>query len=381
MPRWLSKAISPPRAATGPPATYFVTCGCGREFEGVRGVRSWEIECPTCGEHLFLLPRDVYPPLPEPPVSRPTPRERPERAEPETPNPEPEPEVARPRPRREPPSPARRPVRETLATWVRRARGGATDRDGRARRIVTPLRGIVLATLAVATITGWWMWRQESLARAEATLRDSLERGTAALDGRDYSAAAVEYAAAARALDVLRRDDSFAADVRQTSRQLTAMENLLHVPLEEALAETRGGVAARDGSLRIPFPHAERWLVLDATVRRAADSDGTVYEIAYPLAVDGAPVSLRVRPPAFAESKIDERPSRVVFAARLASVRSGGEASPVLAVELDSRSLFLWTNAEFLAQLGFAPDERATRVLDSQARAAGVGADDSNVTE
>lgn len=378
MSRWLSKASSSTRTASDRPATYFVTCGCGHVLEGVRGDRSWDCECPTCGAHLFVLPRDVFPPVPEPPASKRTPQRR-ERVEPATEKPEPEAASARALPSRASPArPARSSVRESLATWVRPLRERAADRVRRARPRLTPLRSVALAMAVCMAITGWWMWRLERAARAEQTLRVSLERGAAALEGRDYSTAAVEYAAAAGALDVLRRDDAFANRVRQTSRQLTAMENLLHDPLENVLAETTAGVAGRDGTLRIPFPHAERWLVFDTTVRRAADSARAVYEIDYPLMVDGLPVSLRVRPPAFAGANIDGRPSRVVFAARLANARRGSGETPGLVVELDPHSLFLWTDAESLAELGLEPDEP---LLEVQARAVGVGPDESHGSE
>ncbi|MEX0704288.1 MAG: hypothetical protein WD069_19465 [Planctomycetales bacterium] len=368
---WLAKAPFLSRPAAGPPGPYSLTCGCGQLVEGMRTAVAQDVACPVCGARLYVLPRSVYPPAggaparPAPP-DRTTHREKRERGG-----------VVEP-----PARGAGRAVRRTLSSWKdrtgdavararRRGRELAAERSGAARRAVTPFRLVVLAVAGVLVVTGWWMWRQRALERAEATLRESLQRGTAALAAREFPAAAREYAAAAGALDVLGRDDSFAGDVRQASRQLSAMDNLLSVPLEEALADLRG--APPDNGFAIPLQHSERWLVFDTFVRRVAGPDEDACEIDYPLAIDGLPVVWIARPPAFAGLDIGDGPQPAIFAARLASARDSDRGPARLFVELDAASLFLWTNADYLAHLGILPDARVEAILEAQARVVGGG--------
>lgn len=262
-----------------------------------------------------------------------------------------------------------------VANW-RERRAGSTAHPRRIvpapglRRIVTPFRAVVLAIVAALIITGWWIARQNRLGIAEASLRESLERGKDALASGDYSTACAEYETAVSALDTLGRSDSFAGAVRQMSRQLTAMENLLPVPMEAEVAESLASPRQRDGSFAILRPGY--WVVLDATIRVGVDSSGTIYEIDYPLTLDGSPITLRAHPPAFGGLDFSAGPRQVIFAARLTAIRPGAPGEPGPCVELDSESLFLWTDGGLLSHLGLEPDERTAAILTAQSEVVGV---------
>ena len=64
MPNWLTKATGAlSRQAEEEPQTFQVTCECREQHTGQRKSRPQRIICQTCGAALFVLPKNVYPPV------------------------------------------------------------------------------------------------------------------------------------------------------------------------------------------------------------------------------------------------------------------------------------------------------------------------------
>src|SRR4051812_37084437 len=64
MASWISKASKKfRRPAVEQPQPFRITCACRNELKGMREASYQTLRCGQCGNSLFVLPRNPYPPL------------------------------------------------------------------------------------------------------------------------------------------------------------------------------------------------------------------------------------------------------------------------------------------------------------------------------
>lgn len=288
MSNWISKAANVfKRDAPETAQPFEVLCECRQSHAGIRRGRHQHLVCKACGASLFVLPRNVYP-IPVVPKSRPKPtrdRVQPEESHPQrnappsrptvdrevsTPT-EDEPAVAAAAevPRRPSPVPERRRSRKGKPAAARPAKPQKRPPAELPRRpFWTPLRGISLAVLLVVVITGWWMVRQASLARAAETVQRLAEPAVAQVQQGEWLEARPDLVQVAAALDRLGRRDPEAETLRQYHREVEALFHLSSVSLEGLLSAARQEYEERDEEdshrgEELAERFAGEWLILE----------------------------------------------------------------------------------------------------------------------
>ena len=370
MPRWLANATkSWTRSSAPEPQPFEVDCACGQKNDGVREADFREIRCDRCGEWLFVLPVDVYPPLPRKKSRplKPSSQQPGERASQTTP---------------EPPAP---PIPHPTAEIVEPSAPTQLPVERKKPRL-TSFRMIMLVTVAVLGTTVYWRWHVHAREHAEQQFQTAREKAEAALQQRDFRTAALKFQSACEALDILGRDDALAQKIRQMLREATAASRLAtqslltiieeaHKTLSTPRTKAEGIQNAATDSLPL---YAGQWIVMESTVISETDADGAMRNVIdFPLTVDGTTVVIDAEMGVFEPLMRDKRPKTIIFAAQLEGCRLTKTPQPTLWVDLRDESAFLWTSYENYSALGLQVDDpqmeqQLRRVLDAQARIVGV---------
>ncbi len=421
MPDWLSKAKhSLGLKAEQQPQPFRVTCACRNEMTGLRQSTHQTLRCPQCGQTLFILPRDPFPPVKTEEkrrssrsaifgtkVSKPTPEAEPNAdargdrarasvaattAEP----PDAAKDVDRPKeitefvaapkvlePIFEPPKKRRR----LLARFRRGGRAepkapkGMLDKRLLKRRtFFTRFRLVVLGLLAIVGVTGYFIIRSHRIDQAEIDLTRHGDKGLSLLKEHDNAAAVAELELSSEALDVLGWDNAHARLVRQAHREAVAINGLATAPLMEIV-----DVAGED---RFNAGFKDKWIVMQTKAMRAAPPNDwgddrrrrkripDIVSFDCPVTVHGAQVRLVADNRALERILPDEAPSgEVIVGGRLASFSRAADGE--VTISLDGGSLFLWAGAETLQDLGFEVGDNAAgknvkEILDRQSQLLGV---------
>ena len=340
-----------------------VVCACGQRHSGVRGDEYQVLECDACGRRLFVLPVCPYPEVDELAEGG---RRKAEGERRKTKRGGQRSEVG---------------GQKSEIRGQRSERGEASDSqpstlnsqlDAAAprRKLVTPLRLVVVGIVALLAATGVWQYRQSVRAQAERDFREYADRGDAALKEHDFAAAFEEYREAVAALDKLGRDDEKSRRVRQMFRESRAASGLATKALADILAEVRENSAVDPEGWQRQFQsdYAGRWFVLDTRIRRMhTDELGDYVQIDYLQAFGGRPVDLVVTGTAFDSLNLDETPRPAILAVELSSCELGGVNGDRWIVRCKPETAFLWSDYENFRALGFdvaaepeadgAPDE------------------------
>ena len=373
MSSWLSRAkeaLSGREAVVAPEPIEFA-CPCGRKVEATRRSTFQRVLCQECGEPFFLLPLDVYP-RPVMKVRKVKPSKSAEPAQSKSSGKSAAPAEAAPK-------------RAAIDLQAKRQAVVA-----KARRLVTPLRLIVLSLLAVIGLTGWWQWNRSARSAADLDFKTATAAGMEALQKPDFVEAAQHFGRAAAAADLLKRTDVAAEQARQRFRQLTALNSLLTRSLFEVVESARA-TRLRDNVLAAESEfanlHAGRWVVLQSEVSPPADPtiatavaweqriqifDEPLFLTAtlpvfskvqatslLPAASPDAPLANAPPPSVSALNDLGQR--EVMFAAQVESLKWNAEKAAWV-LTFKSSSGFLWTDYGLLLAAGLPPDELHTEV-------------------
>ncbi len=411
---WLSRARDAlsGRTAETVPEPIQIPCLCGRTIETTRRESFQRVICKNCGEPFFILPLDVYP---RPVLKRVRPAKVAKIASPT--------KSAAPANRtvaRDSPS-ATEPTKSLVAVPTPDLQQKWERATQTVRRQFTPLRIIVASLVMVLGLTGWWQRNRAALSRAEGDYTAAVEAGNAALQKKDFLAAATEFERAAHAVDLLHRTDIAAELARQRHRELTAINTLLQASLPEILVSARLAKQKSDAvtaESNFAHLHVGRWIVLQTEIGRSSSESGQL-NWDQSLQIEEDVLSLTASLPAFlkipanssptvlaapaagglaapnapavadqnqdaashpdpkAESNTDESGFReIIFAAQIKSLRWNIQKSQ-WDLELNPTTSFLWSNFDLLIAAGLMPDELRTEaqlktLLLDQSRRIGV---------
>ncbi len=373
MSSWLSRAkeaLSGREAVVAPEPIEFA-CPCGRKVEATRRSTFQRVLCQGCGEPFFLLPLDVYP--------RPVMKVRKVK-----PSKTAEPTQSKSSGKSAVPAEA---IPERAAIDLQAKRQAVV---AKARRLVTPLRLIVLSLLAVIGLTGWWQWNRSARSAADVEFKTATSAGMEALQKPDFVEAAQHFGRAAAAADLLKRTDVAAEQTRQRFRQLTALNSLLTRSLFEVVESARA-TRLRDNVLAAESEfanlHAGRWVVLQSEVSPPADPtiatsvawEQRIQIFDEPLLLTATlPVFSKVQattplpaaipnaapanaPPLSVSALNDLGQREVMFAAQVESLKWNAEKAAWV-LTFKSSSGFLWTDYGLLLAAGLPPDELHSEV-------------------
>ena len=362
MPGWLTKAqqafgYGAPEKITEQP--FEVVCSCGGVLRGVRRQDSRTVDCPRCGERVFVLSIDVYP--------QPRPKEFPKKetipersTSPET---APKKRVKRPRVRERLRKRAK-DVREKVGLLLRRT----ADRQ---KKIFTPFRLVLLCMTALIVGTIYLVVHRSALERAESTLRNASENGYSALSDGDFLTASKEFQSACEALDILGRDDETARAIRQMSKETTAAVHLAR----DSLFEIVTSFPEAFGEEAASWNYGGAWIVIETIVEKPTIVDGVDrVTIDYPLIVDDCSVVIEADSAILDQLSLRDGPRKVIFAAQLESFRLVGGS---WVIRLKAETAFLWSNYDNYRALSFAMEDPQTEqelreLLDHQSRLIGI---------
>lgn len=410
MANWFSKASNVfRRNAEEVVQPFQIVCYCGQEHQGIRRQKHQVISCKGCGSHLFVLPRDVYPPpreskrntlaatpdAPPPAVTAPggTPPPAPPAREslsvPTIAELPPDMELVeetpvaplRPKKRR---TPASEPVKPTPAAAP--PPRAAVPRIP-AGKVFTPLRlaiaGLVLGLMLVVVV----LVRQQGSRSAILTIQTAVNAGrTAAAEG-DWLTARDHFEQAALAFDRLRRNDPEAQEIRQLFREsqvLTRLAPLSLIELAEQADELlQQGQDEKKINEVLEGQHRLDWFLVDGPVRPRTLNPKTEkkvpapYELDLPWSLVKSGRSIRVQTdfPFLNELVAGSGSQRVIFAAKLDAVRRDGET---WVIQLSAADAFLWSFPQSYRALRLPPDpgeharEELEQLLSRQARIMGI---------
>jgi len=237
--------------------------------------------------------------------------------------------------------------------------------DQRARWI-TPFRLIVSVIALLGLATGWSLWtrHQQNVARREVIAAHAA--GLKALENGDFATAAQHLGRARDAVDLLRRTDEDSEEIRRLAREAIAAHDLSDYTLYEVAADCAEEL--RGARSRFGTRHRDAWIVLDVVIANPEDSQQPC-ELDLPLTVEGLKLRIEVDSDTIRKAAQREQAgqsARVIFAARMQSVRPGTEQSPIATLVLDGKSAFLWTSLSTYEALGYtdaAEDREATEAL------------------
>lgn len=361
------------------PSAYQIECACGRKVSGARGDRVHISYCAACGTALVVLPKSVYPrprglsveaAVPAQPASRSPRRRTAKRAQDHAPGrskSEPAAEQApRPPVRDDPPS-----TRRDLPNRIPQI-----DAPRLRRKILSPVRVVLLGVALVSGLTVWWSARVRERNDAERTLSAAVRQAQQALDEHDLGEAAQRYQEIRQALNTLGRSDSRANELRQTAVEIIASANLarssLFDILEEAMATmARSGSAMWTDTFRSSY--RDEWVLIDAVVTRAAEPSARErFEIDFPLSSGTDRAVIVGDLTCFERAVPGGSPRRVIFAAQIAEFTHAPADQAAWRVVLRPATAFLWTASDNLERLGVEIDDGTKQVLAEQSALLGV---------
>ena len=349
-------------------------CDCGGKVVGQRTGSHQKRPCPLCEHPVFVLPANVYP--------RPKPKFDPKKAAAKATggtssrsgpnavvddNPPPIPTKA------SAPAPAQRGAERAASTPHT---GQPTLLQEPSRPLMTPLRLVTAAILLMSSLTIGGLWHRHRIEVAKATVTRAADAGMAAIVAKDFVKAAQELEKAHLAVNVIRRTDSAANDIRRLSREATAMAKLASSSLIEFLNDTLAIAKPGQPQIRLSSLDKGAWVIFDANVLPDTEEDGR-FIVDFPLVVDGTKVEIEIRSSTFRKlPHTDEsgEPPRVIFAAQLDQLSSPQGEPPKAVLTLNGTPAFLWSTYDNYVAIGYRPideeNERQTRaVLEQQLEA------------
>jgi hypothetical protein len=361
------------------PQPYVVLCPCGARVDGERTDAHQMRACPGCRRELLIFPASVYPEPKRPPVAK-----RP--AEPdldltESAPGEPLHKVAVPPPTPIQPTSSRavRSSRASRQEQVAEAAAAASETIAKLRRkVFTPLKLAVLGIVVLVAVTGWYLVHRQRIAAAEGRLKETLRIAEESLQDRVWERADEFHRESVRLMDFLGREDSQARRVRQLSREVGVIVNLLPKNLADLVDEATGdewgaGDLTWDQVFRASY--RDSWIVIDATVE-AAEEPG---KVRIPAAVLNGDVACLIDSDLAVLEAIPaaELPCRVVIGAQFKDLRPEPGNEKLWRAVFDRETAFAWVFPQLLGEVlegkrDALPDEGTIKVLERQGTRGGV---------
>jgi hypothetical protein len=370
---WLTKASEAlSRGAAPEPEPFEIVCLCGQLHRGLRQDHAQRVVCQSCGHACFVLPADAYPQSASKQRKR---RSAGKAAKPAA-------------------NVAARPVHPTDVSIADpptdSVSSTAAPLYGPRKKLLTPLRLVMLCLVGAVFFTGLWVVHRRGLDEAELTLTAAQESGLAALREGDFIAAARELEIACDALDLLGRDNRAARDIRRLRNEATAAGYLASASLYDIARHAEDMHKSDEDDAWKNYFEAhfrDSWLILDTYVALAPEHDPVEHEAAddadsgrkaetpqvrapylidYPLLIGERPAELELPTPLFEPLAIGKEPRRVIFAAQLEFYRPEGDR---WVVGLRPDTAFLWSDLGNYKALGFSDDPHVAQVLEQQRQA------------
>lgn len=369
---WLTKAkqvFKPPEQR--PPETFQLSCVCGEELGGERTDREQRAICPTCNSEMFVLPVSVYPlpriPPARPPVRKPQPTESSEEDAVEI-DEDQEVAVATEAPPRDSQQDKRADGSQPKvgAEKIRGIRHPRTQGG----RLFTPLRITALGIVAVLALTAFFEFRSRNIAKARSTLAEAAKAGTQALEDQDIFEAVRQFTEVARALDTLGRDDEEARRLRQLSREVFAIDQLITEPIEEMIERAVAAGGETRWAEQFESQYQGKWVVLETSLTNVGS--GESFRIGFPTSIVGEEVAVLIDRGTL-PLKLNEEPTAVILAGQLDSVQPSGKDPRIWEIKLGAEATLLWANRNTYELMGFQPDEKVTATLAQQKELVEVG--------
>ncbi|WP_397568331.1 hypothetical protein [Schlesneria sp. T3-172] len=360
---WLSRTTSLfQKKPQSQPEPFEVECDCGGKVTGQRTPTFQKPLCPVCERPVFVLPANVYPR----PVVRAKSKALTPRSTQET------------KGGRTSPNLVIDEAGSSTSTAASSSKGGSKKGGRRDRKVgtpetpepllpqeprsplVTPLRLIGVAIVLISGLTATGLWYRQQFEAAKATAATAAEAGLTALKNGEFALAAVELKKAQQAVDLLKRKDPEAENIRRRSQEATTLANLASSSLidilEAAIASAKPG---QSDPLHMASLDQDAWVVFDSHLLPAAEGASRVMLDA-PMRIDGVTVRIEIDSAvlkrAMEAEEAAERP-RVIFAAQLEQISPPKGDPPVSVLQLNSRSAYLWTNYDAYLALGYQPLE------------------------
>ncbi|MFM7055488.1 MAG: hypothetical protein ACKO2P_01055 [Planctomycetota bacterium] len=379
-------------AAADVPAPFQLPCTCGHIVAGIRRPCIQITLCSACGQSLFVLPADRYPPTrrtarttserttdSSPPAatsdSVEPPKTQPEWASSESATTE-RTASAEKTARRSTRRTATSPSRPSSAPGTSPTEGSASSKPQtstrptppptptlapprpsitvRIRRTFTPFRLLTAGCLALLILTAGWMLHQRQLENARRIWRREFDTALKAETEGNRTALQQALQQAIAAADLLQKQDSDVAHARSLLRQCQAISQLTAVdPVAILTTHSAPGQPTSPDTLTTELRGL--MLLFDAIPQAAPEApNGVLLDL--PLVIHGHLLQLSV------QSEILHRFAQLhpgqsaLFTAAIRASSPAADSSGPLLLELDPDSITLLTSEFLAAEAGLSPD-------------------------
>ncbi|MCH9656555.1 MAG: hypothetical protein K0U86_21750 [Planctomycetes bacterium] len=377
---WLKIPSKQKRREEDIPEPYEIVCVCGVSLSGYRRKKPYRHACQQCDETYFILPRNSYPP----PKARKKKKQLPTQQQVS--------EyilnsslVTRFLEKRALKKASREP-RETQPQTVATPKVSPFELPPPRTRLITPFRGILAGIALIIGLTAYGIIHSRKLDQASVTLKAAILSGEALLKKNDLVGADAAYQEAFQALEILGRDDPTANEIRQTSRELQAINAQAVSPVFEIAEEAVSNIKQNDlASWESLFNvrYADTWMIFETTliplpVKEAEEDAQTPrFRLNLPIMLDEYTLSLELTSPTFL-TYLEQHPGQpLIFAAQIKSFRQEPNQQGAGTILLNGETAFLWSHLKLYEQLGIQFDEFHDRkkieaMLNQQSQYLGV---------
>ena len=374
---WLKIPSKSKRREEDIPEPYEIVCVCGVSLSGYRRKAPYRHACQQCTESYFILPRNTYPA----PKARKKKKQLPKQQQlsdfimnsal-----------VSRFRERHKQKQEASNSAAATTAAETK-PEISPFELPAPRTRLLTPFRAILSGIILIVGLTGYGILHSRKMEQASETLKTATQTGQELLEQEDLIGANAAYQKAFEALTVLDRTDPAANDIRQTSRELLAINTQAGSPLfemaEEAVDQIKQSGLDSWKSL-FDVRYADTWMIFEATllpVETQEKAPHSRYRLNLPVLLDEYTLYLDLISPTF-EKYLEAHPGQpVIFAAQISGFNQDASRPDTGIIELDGETAFLWSHLDLYKQLGIEFDEFQNRAqvenrLNQQSRFLGL---------
>ena len=248
----------------------------------------------------------------------------------------------------------------------------------RLRRIFSPVRLLVTASLLLLSLTVWWMVQQRRQDVARRVWRQQQDAVEQALQAGDLPQLTASLERVVEAAGILGRRDSEALRAESLLRQCQAVNQLSQLDLVSSLQQLADGNRLTDE--RMTAEVRGLVFVFEAGLKPLADHGG-VLELDLPLQAGARRVRILTEAQTLRQlhSAASQRP--VLFAAALQAGRVD-QSDGSLQLRLDDSSVVVLTQAVTAAAAGYsAADASVAELLRQQEQSLGLSAAGAGVTD
>jgi hypothetical protein len=346
---------------------YEVQCVCGDTVTGVRRATWIQRECQSCLQSVFVLPANTYPSTPSVPseILDGSFTDRLKSV------------VAELLPRREQETvdsaSSAKPVSTVATADADPPRAVATAEEKVHRRlslptfdikvavfrIVTPFRILMLAMIAVVTLTAYWMTYQRAVEAAHHTWLKSTDDALALLEDRDFLQLEVVLTKAVNAGKVLGKDDPEWRGTLNLLQETQAINSIAAGSLLMAFHrayDTNASLVAGAAAL-LREEASTGTFVFDSYLHHHPETAGVLL-MDLPATPGLHSVEVTITVPGIQDLLHANGDERVLFAAQIRSVQApASDTRDAWKLQIDPHSFVLLTNPVHCEEIGLSPDD------------------------